>query len=289
MQAMHPFFARAILLLALFGATAPCRAAEPAKPDQADIAYRAGDALDAYQQERCRLDLYLPESEKPFPTLVWFHGGGLEAGNKGDAFTAEIARSLADEGLAVAAPNYRLSPRVAYPAYLEDAAAAAAWVRANIADYGGDPRRVFVGGHSAGGYLTLMLALDGRYLQAAGTSPAAFAGFFPVSGQTVTHFTVRKERGIGRQTIVADEAAPVYHIRKDAPPMLIVAADRDMTARAEENQLLYANLKGAGAEHVSILVAADRDHSSVAGGIQNAADPVRKALLAFVAEHRAPE
>ena len=119
-----------------------------------DISYISADDTSAYRRERCKLDIYLPTQKKGFKTIVWFHGGGLEGGNK------EFRPELMNSGFAQVAPNYRLFPRCQCPDYTRDAAAAVAWTLKHIAEYGGDPSQVYVGGHSAGGYLTLMLALD---------------------------------------------------------------------------------------------------------------------------------
>ena len=248
----------------------------------ADLPYKSGDKLNDYEKERCKLDLYLPGGKKGFPSLVWFHGGGLEAGVKNGKETVALARSLAAAGVAVASVNYRLSPKATYPAYVEDAAAAFAWVRANVGAHGGDPARLFIGGHSAGGYLTLMVGLDARYLRAHGLELTATAGLVPVSGQTMTHYTVRKERGIGQFTITADEAAPVFHVRKETPPMLVIYADKDMAGRAEENEYLVAIMKGAGNQRVHGLLARDRTHGSVGHRIAEASDPARLAILEFI-------
>jgi acetyl esterase/lipase len=252
---------------------------EPAGPTKANIAYRAEDE-DAYARERCQLDLYLPTEKRDFPTLVWFHGGGLEGGDKGSA--KALGKSLAEAGVALASANYRLSPKASYPAFVEDAAAAAAWTMQHIAAHGGDPKRVFVSGHSAGGYLTLMLALDARYLEKHSLKPEAFAGFVPVSGQTVTHAAIRKAQGIGRHQIVVDAAAPLRHVRADAPPLLLLAAEHDMAGRAEENQLLYANLKAAGCKRVKLQIVADRDHGSIGSRLSNPDDAARALLLEFM-------
>ena len=98
----------------------------------ADIAYKTGDALSDYERERCKLDVHLPAESKDFATLVWFHGGGLTAGSKDSKETTKIVRGLTEAGLAVVVPNYRLSPKAAYPAYIQDAAAACAWARSAI-------------------------------------------------------------------------------------------------------------------------------------------------------------
>jgi acetyl esterase/lipase len=277
-----PRFAAVAGLLIVLAHPLPSHADESAASGQplANLAYKSGEKLSEYEAERCKLDLYLPPGGKNFATLVWFHGGALKGGSKDGS--AAIARALAADGLAVASVNYRLSPKAAYPAYLEDSAAAAAWVRAHIAEHGGDPAKVFISGHSAGGYLTLMLAMDARWLKPHGLTPDSFAGYIPLSGQTMTHYTVREERGIGKETITADEAAPVYYCRKDTPPMLVLAADHDMAARSEENEYLVAVLKGTGDKHVTFRQIPDRNHGSIASNIPKSGDPVRKAILDFI-------
>jgi hypothetical protein len=98
----------------------------------------------------------------------------------------------------------------------------------------------------------------------------------------MTHYTVRKERGIGQFTITADEAAPVFHVRKETPPMLVLYADKDMAARAEENEYLVAIMKGAGNQRVHGLLVRDRNHGSVGNRIAEAGDPARLAILEFM-------
>lgn len=249
-----------------------------------DLAHKTGTSLTDYETSRCKLDLYLPKDARAFRTLVWFHGGGLTGGKKDDEFNARIGRRLASSGVAVAMANYRLSPLAKYPAYIEDAAAAFAWVQKNIGQHGGDARKVFVGGHSAGGYLTFMIGLDPRYLQAHGLSTDLISGLIPVSGQTMTHYTVREERGLPKDTIIADDAAPVHHVRKDAPPMLVLYADKDLPARAEENLYLVSALKATGHTQVTQLMISGRDHTSIAGDIPNSGDPAAVAILQFITQ-----
>ena len=139
--------------------------------------------------ERCRLDVYYPDNRTGFATLVWFHGGGLKGGNR------SIPRQLRSKGIAVVGVNYRLYPKVKCPGYLQDAAAAVAWTFRNIEKYGGDPNKIFVTGHSAGGYLTSMIGIDKRWLAECGIDADQIAGLIPLSGHTITHMTVREERG----------------------------------------------------------------------------------------------
>lgn len=254
-------------------------------PALADVAYRSGAGLSDYEKERCKLNVYLPEQGKGFATLVWFHGGGLTAGNKDEKETRGIAQSLARGGIAVVTPNYRLSPKAKYPAYIEDAAAAVAWTHKHIGERGGDVKKIFIGGHSAGGYLTLMLGLDGRYLERAGVDFKSIAGLIPVSGQAMTHYTVRGERGGRKFAVTADEAAPVHYAEAEAAPMLVIYADNDMPARAEENAYLVAVMKAAGNKRVEGMMIRGRDHGSVANRMAEEADPARAAVLGFIGKN----
>ena len=249
-----------------------------------DISYKTGDSLSDYEKERCKLDLYLPKNKKDYPVIVWFHGGGLTGGQKAGGDTTKVAESWANAGIAVASVNYRLSPKVKFPAYIEDGAAAVAWVKKNIATHGGDPKHVFVGGHSAGAYLTMMLGLDAKYLKAVGVETSSLAGLFPVSGQTMTHFAVRQERGLPKDDVIADEAAPIHFARKDAPPMLLLMGDKDWPARLEENAYFAAILKTKKNETTTLLVVPDRTHGSIFGKLLEEADPGRAAFLKFVAD-----
>ncbi|MEA3461385.1 MAG: alpha/beta hydrolase, partial [Bacteroidota bacterium] len=143
-----------------------------------DISYypESLSSADEYMKERCVLDLYHPVDIQGFPTVVWFHGGGLSGGNK------SIPKELMNQGMAVVAVNYRLYPKVKAPVYIEDAAAAVAWVFNHIEDYGGDPDLIFITGHSAGGYLTSMVGMDKRWLKEYEIDANRIAGLIPFSG-----------------------------------------------------------------------------------------------------------
>ncbi len=209
-----------------------------------DIPYYSESDIesDEYIKERCVLDLYYPDNKVGFPTVIWFHGGGLSAGNK------SIPPELEEQGMAVVAVNYRLYPKVKAPVYIEDAAASVAWVFNHIEEYGGDPDLIFISGHSAGGYLCSMVGLDKRWLKKHEIDANRIAGLIPFSGHTITHFTVRKERGIEGTQPVVDDLAPLYHVRKDAPPLLLITGDREMEmmGRYEENAYMMRMMKVVG-------------------------------------------
>lgn len=224
-----------------------------------NVAYRTGDQTD-YMKKRCKLDVYYPKNVKNYATVVWFHGGGLTSGNR------EVPKRLMDQGIAVIPVNYRLSPKVKSPAYVEDAAASVAWAVKNIEKYGGSSDLVFVSGHSAGGYLTSMIGLDKSYLAKHEIDADSLAGLIPFSGHTITHFTVRKERGIDGKQPILDKMAPLFHVRDDAPPLLLITGDREleMLGRYEENAYLWRMMKVAGHKRTTIHELDGYNHGQMA-------------------------
>lgn len=204
---------------------------------------------DEYIRERCVLDVYYPENTANFRTVVWFHGGGLTSGSK------EIPEALREKNICIVAVNYRLTPKVTGSKCIEDAAAAVAWVFNNITALGGDSSQIFVAGHSAGGYLTLMIGLDKEWLQTYHIDANRIAGLIPFSGQAITHFSIRRERGIAETQPVIDRFAPLYHVRADAPPLLLITGDRELEllGRYEENAYLARMMKIAGHKETRLL------------------------------------
>ncbi len=227
-----------------------------------DIPYRSDveQQADSYIAERCKLDLYYPENKDDFTTVVWFHGGGLTGGEK------FIPEKLKEQGIAVIGVNYRLNPKVKCPVYIEDAAAAVAWAFNNIEEYGGNRDKIVVSGHSAGGYLTSMVGLDKHYLAKFNIDADAIELLVPFSGHTITHFTVRKERGIEGTQPIIDEFAPLYFVKADTPPLVLITGDREleMLGRYEENAYMWRMLKVAGNEHVKLFELDGFNHGEMA-------------------------
>nr|WP_298717771.1 alpha/beta hydrolase [uncultured Steroidobacter sp.] len=233
---------------------------------ESNIAYYDAAALaraDRYQKEQGKLDVYYPKGTKGFATLVWFHGGGLTGGNR-------YFPNLKDQGIALVAASYRLAPKAQPPAYIEDSAAAVAWVLKNIERYGGDPKQVFVAGHSAGAYLATMIAMDPKWLAAHKVSNQSLAGVIPVSGQMTTHFTVKSQRGDKGPQLrpIIDEYAPLYHAANEFPPMCLIVGGREIEfkSRVEENELMAVTLRNLGHKNVEFYEMAGLDHGTVEQG-----------------------
>ena len=227
-----------------------------------NISYYA-DARDEYQKERCKLDVYYPKGTKGYATVVWFHGGGLTAGER-------YFPNLKDQGIAVVAVSYRLAPKTPTPGFIEDSAASVAWVLRNIERYGGDSRKVFVAGHSAGAYLASMIAMDPKWLSAQRASNRQLAGVIAVSGQMTTHFTIKKLRDDNAPELrpIIDEYAPLYHAAKDLPPICLIVGGRaiEFKSRVEENELMAVTLRNLGHSAVEFYEMAGLDHNTVEQG-----------------------
>lgn len=234
---------------------------KPAELRKVDaISYYATEQKVEDPDKRCFIDMRLPENAKDFPTLVWFHGGGLTGGKRD--FPA-----FEGKGVALVSAGYRLAPPADCPDFLTDAAAAVAWTLKHISEYGGDPEKVFIGGHSAGGYLSAMVAMDPKWLAAHGLSHKQLAGVIPVSAQVTTHFHVKELRGIQGDPLVPviDEFAALHFVSKDLPPFCLITGDRklDWPCRVEENEFMAATLRKLGHPDVEFRENKDLDHNSV--------------------------
>lgn len=223
-----------------------------------DIPY--SNEKNEYAQERCKLDVYYPEDMKDVPVVVWFHGGGLTGGNK------HIPQELENSGHVVVAVNYRLLHKATIDETIDDAAAAVAWAFANAEKYNGSSKKIFVSGHSAGGYLTDMIGLEKKWLSKYGIDADNIVALLPFSGQCITHYALREPKGIGPLQATIDEYAPLTHIRKDAPPIVIISGDREMElfGRYEEQAYFWRMLKLCGHPDVTLYEMQGFNHGDMA-------------------------
>ncbi len=191
----------------------------------------------------CLLDAYLPDLDS-YPVFVYIHGGGLVGGDKGlDGL--RLATYLIPRGVGVVSLNYRMYPNAKYPDFIEDCAEGVRWVLDNLRPAAD---RIILGGSSAGGYISMMLCFDGRYLAAAGVSPSDIKGYIHDAGQPTVHFNVLAERGVDSRRVIIDEAAPLYHIgeAEKYPPMLFLWSDDDMPSRPEQLALTVSTMRHLG-------------------------------------------
>lgn len=236
-----------------------------------------------YPANKDKLDLYIPEGRPDAPVIVSYFGNQLMGGDKSeDVF---IGRRFASAGFVTAVVNYRLSPAVSHPAHIEDAAASFAWVKRHIAEYGGNPDRVFVIGYSAGGYLAALLSTDPRYLAAHKLSPSDIRGVVPVSA-----FFWVERRGVapdrdasvwGSDRKVWVDASPAHNLQANPPPMLILYADRDEDWRRQQNVEMAATMKAAGHMNVEIAMIANRTHATIWRRVDTRNDETAEHIIRF--------
>lgn len=204
------------------------------------------------------LNLYLPK-DASFDVFLYFHGGGLEKGSRRDADA--FAPELTQKGVCVISADYRMYPDARYPDFIEDAAEAVAWVMAHIGEYG-QMKRLFVGGSSAGGYLSMMLCMDPRYLGKHGIAPTEIDAWIHDAGQPTAHFNVLRERGIDSRRVIVDESAPLFHLGRASSysPMLFIVSDYDRPNRYEQTMLTVSTLKHFGFEEQVTLRVMEGKH-----------------------------
>ncbi|RJF79337.1 alpha/beta hydrolase [Azospirillum cavernae] len=209
--------------------------------------YRLTSDLPFAADPRLRLDLYQPDAPTPGgAVVVFFYGGNWESGDKG--LYRFVAQALAARGHTVAVPNYRLYPAVRYPAFLEDSAAAVAWLRRHGVEHGVAPGPVALMGHSAGAYNAMMLALDDRWLGAQGLDPArdlsgvvGLAGpydFLPLTSDMLKDLFGPEEQ--------RPDTQPINHATRQAPPLLLATGTEDDTVYPRNTRNLTERIRGLG-------------------------------------------
>lgn len=203
-----------------------------------DVAY-GGDA-------RQTLDIYAPaDAQGPLPVVLFYYGGYWRSGRRQDY--RFIGSALAGLGFLAVIPDYRLVPAVRFPAFVEDGAAALSWAARHAGSFGGDGGRVAVAGHSAGAYIALMLALDPRWLPAAGVDPAVLRAAIGLAGPydflLFTDWRMAAAFGNAPDPALTQ---PIRFARPDAPPVLLLTGDADDVIRADNSRRLDVALRAAG-------------------------------------------
>jgi acetyl esterase/lipase len=253
--------------------------------------------------ERHVLDIYTPEAETEgaLPVIVWIHGGGWQAGDKSDV--ALKPKVLTERGFVFVSTNYRLLPDVDMETLMGDVARAIGWVHRNIAEYGGDPDRIVIGGHSAGAQVAALLCADERYLEAEGVPFDVLEGCIPVDGDTYDipkiimtaelrqalyggeMFTFGHRQKFGNDPKKHIDFSTVTHVARDKgiPPFLILYFPGNPETRAQA-QCLETALKEADIP-VRSLGKSDSNHSRLNDDLGTPDDPATQALYEFLNTH----
>jgi acetyl esterase/lipase len=280
--------ARPLLSAALFTSLALSivRATEPpAGKFEPDLPY-VSDGKDEH-----KLDLYLP-SKEGFTTVVFTYGGGWQKGTRKSVVT--IGESFQKLGYGCALLSHRLGPAEKFPAQAEDVAAGFAWVKANIAKRGGDPKKVVLAGHSSGAHLSLLIASDPQYLAVHKLTPKDVFGVVGLSTPTDLEPRDNKSgfgdalmggRGadtFGRDPKVLKDASPIRYLTKDLPPTLLVVGEKDFPMLEADAKVYAEKAKAAGVE-VTVYSAQGKDHMGVVAAVREEKDPVREKVVEFLA------
>lgn len=235
---------------------------------------------------RQRLDLYRPLGEGPFPVIVFFYGGGWDSGARGDYLF--VGQRFAAAGYLVVIPDYRLYPEVAFPAFVDDCAQAVAWTGAHAGEFGGDPGRMALMGHSAGAYNAMMLALDERYLDAAGWPASHISAVIGLAGPyDFRPFDSALLQGVFGSWPDGDATQPITFARNDAPPLLLATGEDDTTVLPANSQRLARAMEQADGD-VTLVRYPDMGHIGIAAALAQpvpGSDAVFTDILAFLDRH----
>lgn len=232
-----------------------------------------------------RLDVYVPlgSAAAPLPVIVFWHGGRWKFGDKADY--RFVGAALAGSGCVAVLANYRHYPQVKMPGFMDDAAQAALWSAAHAADFGGDPRRVFLMGHSAGAHMAALLTLDSRYFAAAGQMRPYIAGVIGLSG--AYDFLPLLEADVQDMFGPPENyplSQPINFVRAGAPPMLLVHGLDDETVLPKNSSNFAAALSACGAS-VTLKLYPRRAHAGTVAALASLArgwSPTLADVEAFV-------
>jgi acetyl esterase/lipase len=282
---------RMLLILSIATVTGVAQAQAPkgALPE----GVQASRNLDYGKNERNKLDVYVPKSDKPLPLVIWIHGGGWEAGSK----ETNPALSLLARGYAVAGINYRYSKQAVFPAQIQDCKAAIRYLRDNAAKFNLNPEAFAVWGASAGGHLSALVGTTGDVKDWDGNSKTSSAVKAVVNWFGPTDLAKLSPPGIegnpiskllggdtGTKSELAKQANPITHINKGDAPMLIIHGDNDKLVPLSQSQLLHDALVKNGLES-ELLVFKKAGHGDKEFISQVTAEANRKKLEEFLAKH----
>lgn len=238
---------RRSLLAMLPALLTACSAADILNATVPSDTYQGTQSLPYGPDARQRVDVYQPKtSGKPAPMIVFFYGGSWSSGDRADY--RFVGEALASQGIVTVVADYRLSPQVRYPVFVQDSALAMRWAFEHAPQYGVDPARIFVMGHSAGAYNAAMIALDKRWLEAVGLSPARLAGWIGLAGPyDFLPIGDPKTQVAFEWPGTPPDSQPMFHASSASPPALLLAPTEDSAVDPQRSTVAMAQrLKSSG-------------------------------------------
>ncbi len=254
----------------------PSMAVSPGVAVRKDLAYLEGPAG---QEPKHKLDLYIPQHRTPAPVFFFIHGGAWKYGDRSQY--PPLGNRYALAGLLTVVPSYRLAPQCPFPAQIEDVAAAFAWTVRHVAEYGGDTNRIYVGGHSAGGHLAALLALDPHRLAPYQLRPGIIRGVLALSGVYDLARITGLESVFGRDPTFRREASPVFQVDAGGPPFLITYCEWDYFTLPAQARELDSTLRAAGVP-TQLVYIPGQNHISEMLNVVAPDDPLAAAVLEFI-------
>jgi acetyl esterase/lipase len=224
-----------------------CSAVDVLNATVATNTYTRSEGLAYGPDPRQKVDVYQPQPTAVNPPMVvFFYGGSWSMGDRADY--RFVGEALASQGIVVVIADYRLSPESRYPAFVQDSASATRWAFDQAADYGVKPSRIFVMGHSAGGYNAAMLALDKRWLEAVSLAPSRLAGWIGLAGPyDFLPIGDRKTQVAFNWPSTPTDSQPLFHASRASPPALLLAPTKDSVVNpARSTMAMGEKLKNSG-------------------------------------------
>lgn len=234
---------------------------------------------------RQKLDVYALPNLKNAPVVVFIHGGSWRGGSK-DEYKF-VGASLARAGYVAAVINYRLAPQNRYPDYVRDAALAIRWAHDHASLFGGDPDKLFVMGHSAGGFNAMEAVMNERWLREVGVPISSIRGVIGLAGPYDYDFREGDTRTAFPEGATPNEVMPARHVRADPPPTLLLTAENDTVVGPQNATRMYDALKQAGAD-VTLTQIPRVNHATLAGALSTRLTflgPVRADVIDFIEKH----
>ena len=224
-----------------------CSAVDVLNATVATDTYQRSENLAYGPDPRQKVDVYQPKPAVANPPMVvFFYGGSWSSGDRADY--RFVGEALASQGIVAVIADYRLSPQVRYPVFVQDSASAMRWAFDHAADYGVSPSRIFVMGHSAGAYNAAMLALDRRWLEAVGLSPSRLAGWIGLAGPyDFLPIGDPKTQVAFNWPETPKDSQPLSHASRASPPALLLAPVKDSVVDPVRSTVTMAQkLRSAG-------------------------------------------